>query len=385
MSHRQRAVGLAAALIAALVAALLLLGGDDDAARAAEAPGAAPAPATGAASAAGAATMAIEVERGPSLDLSAEKIERVLEDYKRDAIYPHWSRPLEPGDAYKLRWNQAITSDLDMDDRPGHETLYRFDADRAHVGFGEAYTSWIEVWQKGDRTRRVPITIHAASVHAVTGAAQGKVLDLAYRDDGQGGDEVAGDRIYTNRFVPSDHEELRAAQMVHVQANVEAEGGATRVMTRDFTYTPRPTVEIERVTDAIVGGHLAVTLHLEVFEPGTYTIEANCFAADGETPIAYVREFFQLGAGAQTATLRFFGKIFHDQGIDGPYVIRDVRGFLRFFDSDELNLWFMYGRDHVTARYLRSQLDPAEWDDEEKRERIKGYEQLLDEARRGGR
>jgi hypothetical protein len=159
--------------------------------------------------------------------------------------------------SYKLRWNEPVEDLLPMDDRPGQETIYRFHADRAHVGHGEPLTSWIEVWHQGARDERLPVTIRAASVHAVSGAEQGKILDLVYRDDGQGGDAVAGDRIYTNRFVPSEHEELRVARLVHIQADVEA-AGATRVMVRDFTYTPRPVLESDAVSDAIVEGHLAI-------------------------------------------------------------------------------------------------------------------------------
>lgn len=327
----------------------------------------------------------ISVERPPSLDMTPEKIQRVLDDYKRNAIYPHWSRALEPVDTFKLNWNEAITSDLEMDDTPGRELVYRFDADRSLAAFGEPYTSWIEVWHKGERNRRVPLKIHAATVNTVSGSEQGRIMNLEYRDDGKNGDAKAGDFIYTNRFVPSSLQELRTSKQVHIQANVEAEGGATRVMTRDFGYTPRPPLEVERVTDAIVNGHLEVTLHVEVFEPGTYTIEANCMASDGETPIAYMREFYKLAAGKQKATLRFFGKIFHDKGFDGPYVIKDIRGFLRFFDTDEAPLWFSWENNHRTAAYNRAKLDAAEWDDEEKRQRIKGYEELLDEAVRAQR
>jgi hypothetical protein len=381
VQHRQRAV--VAAIAVAVLAALLVIGqrrrGDDDARAAGRDDGARAD--TASTTAARRGQPIIRVDGPPETDLSPEKIQRVLDDYRRDAIYPHWSRPLEPEDEYKLHWNRAITSDLDMDERPGHETLYRFDADRTHVGYAEAFTSWIEVFRKGERSKRVPIRIHAASVNAVGGDEQGKMIDLVYRDDGTGGDAVAGDLVYTNRFVPSEHEELRTSRLVQIQANVEAEGGATRAIVREFTYAPRPTLEVERVTDAIVDGHLAVTLHVEVFEAGTYTVEANCFAADGTTPIAYVREFAQLAAGKQQVTVKFFGKIFHDKGFDGPYVIRDVRGFLRFLDSGEMPIWFMWPHEHRTAPYPRAQLDPDEWDDPEKRARIQGYEELLEQAK----
>lgn len=376
MQHRKRAVALAVLVVAALIAVVLWHGHDDGAAPSHSQPAQQTA-VTPSGGESNVTPTTIRVDKPPELDMSPDKIRRVLEDYKRDAIYPSWSRPLDPADTYKLKWNAALTSDLEMDDRPGQETLYRFDADRGYVMFGEAYTSWIEVWHKGERNHRVPLKIQAN----IVGVEQTRNMTLDYHDDGKDGDVKAGDLVYTNRFVPSSYDELKVARQVHIQAAVEAEGGATRLMTRDFVYTPRPPLEVESVTDAVVGGHLGVTLHVEVFEPGTYTLEANCFASDGETPISYVRQFFKLSAGKQTATLTFFGKIFHDKAVDGPYVIKDVRGFLRFLDTDENNLWFFWPQEHRTAAYSRSQFAPGEWDDQEKRDRIKGYEELLEQSK----
>src|SRR5262249_9185178 len=95
---------------------------------------------------------------------SEERLKRNLDEYKKVAVYPPWSRPFNDGTKYLLRWNKPSTSELPMSEKPGGETTYHFDADRAHVAYGEAITSWIEVWKSGDATARVPITVEDAWV-----------------------------------------------------------------------------------------------------------------------------------------------------------------------------------------------------------------------------
>lgn len=312
---------------------------------------------------------------------SAERLRHILDEYRRMAVYPHWSRPHDAGTAYKLAYNKAIVSDLPMSDAPGSETTYRFSADRAHVAFGEAFTSWIEVWRTGDETRRIPAVIHEAWVMSVSGEAQGRTVKLVYRDDGADGDEIAGDLRYTNRFVPAQHEELRQGRLVHIVADVEA-GGVRKPLMRDFTYTPRPVLEIVGVSDAVEDGSLVVTLDVEVHEPGLHTLEANLLAEDGR-PLAYTDVSFPLEVGRTSVKLPFFGKIFHDLGVDGPYLARDFRGLVRK-DHGEANLFWEDPRQHTTRPWRRSDLSPEEWQSPEKDEKIRGLEQLLEEAEAGG-
>jgi hypothetical protein len=301
--------------------------------------------------------------------LSQAHFAEVLAQYRKDAVYPPGSRPLDEGARYKLTWNDAIVSELPFTS----QLSYHYAADRHHVTFGEPLTSWIEVWQRGEETKRVPLTVRSAWVMVTSGPGQGRTIELAYHDDGKDGDAVAGDLRYTNRFVPAEHEELKVSHPVQLYADVVA-AGVEKPMIRDFTYAPRPVLEVTGVHDALVGGSLAVTVDCHVFEDGLYTFEANAVAVENDAPIAYVDQSFPLRAGPQHVVLTFFGRVFHDRGLSGPYVIRDLHGFHRFIDGEEGNVWWTYEKAHRTAAYDVAAFSDAEWEAPEKTEKIRRLE-----------
>jgi hypothetical protein len=363
--QRRQSVAVAAAALGLVLALWAMRGRSSSAARAAEL--AVDAPATAVANAPPSAPSAPSA-RAPVV-LSQAHFAEVLAQYRHDAVYPPGSRPLDEGARYKLHWNDAIVSEL-----PFTSALsYHYAADRHHVTHGEALTSWIEVWQRGDETKRVPLTVRSAWVMTTSGALAGRTLELVYHDDGRDGDAVAGDLRYTNRFVPAEHEELQVSREVQLYADVVA-AGVERPMIHDFTYAPRAVLEVLGVHDAVVDGSLVVTVDSDVLEDGLYTFEANATAAPTDEPIAYVDQSFPLHAGRQQVRLVFFGRVFRDRGLSGPYTIRDLRGFRRFVDGAEANIWWSYAGVHTTAAYDVAQLSDAEWDAPEKREKVRRLE-----------
>jgi uncharacterized protein DUF4784 len=312
-----------------------------------------------------------------------ERLRRNLDEYKKVAVYPPWSRAFDRGTRQLLQWNKPSTVDLPMDDRPGRETTYHFDADRAHVAYGEAITSWIEVWKQGNPQERLPVTVENASVMATSGPHSGRTLELRYHDDGQDGDAVAGDLRYTNRFVPSSVPELKQSLQVHLMATVSCCDGVRRAFMRDFTYAPRQPLQIVGVGDGIRDGSLAISLAVDVVEAGVYAFEANLVSGDGMLPIGYSHMNYTLAPGRQSVDLMFFGRMFAQVGVDGPYQVRDIRGQLLFLDGSEQNLWFTYPTPYLTRAYRRSDFSAAEWDGPEKREKIAIMQKLIGDTASG--
>lgn len=286
-------------------------------------------------------------------------------------MYPPWSRPHDEGTAYKLAWNEPVISDLPFFESGDRVLRFRFASDRAHVGFGDALTSWIEVWEASAPERRLAANITQAWVMSNAGGRQGRTVPLRYADDGE--------HRYSNRFVPSEHDELADAQQVRIMAEVEVDG-ERRMITRDFTYTPRPVLEVLAIRDAVRDGSLVITLDVEVFEPGIHTIEANALSGDGEIPIAYVDASSTLAVGKTSVDLVFFGKVFRELAIDGPYLIDDLRGFRRDLDGGE-NLYWSDSRSHTTRPYPRTDFSDQPWDSDEKREKIRAFEDLIEQTR----
>jgi hypothetical protein len=333
----------------------------------------------GRAATAGAPAAPLLTMGGPTED----RLKRNLDEYKKVAVYPPWSRPFDEGTKYLLDWNKPSTADLPMSDKPGGETSYHFDADRAHVSYGEAITSWIEVWKSGDPGQRVPITVEDAWVMGDVGPKTGRLVRLSYHDDGQDGDEVAGDGRYTNRLVPSALPQLKQAAQVHLSATVSCCDGVRRMFVREFTYAPRKPLEVLGLSDRVRAGSLAVTLDVNVVERGTYDFEANLMSADGARPIGYSQMNYTLSPGRQTVDLVFFGRMFGEAGVDGPYLVRDVRGLLLSLDGGEHNIPFTYDGTYLTKAWRRADFSPAEWDAPEKREKIAAIERLIAQTAAG--
>jgi hypothetical protein len=315
---------------------------------------------------------------GPTED----RLRRNLDEYKKVSVYPPWSRPFDDGTKYLLAWNKPATSDLPMDDTPGKETTYHFDADRANVAYGQAITSWIEVWKNGDPQKKLPIDVEDAWVMGDVGPKTGRLVKLSYHDDGQDGDEVAGDGRYSNRFVPSQLPQLKQASQVHLSATVSVDG-VRRQFVREFTYAPRKVVEILGLSDAARSGSLVVTLDVNVNDRGTYDFEANLMSGDGSTPLGYTQMNYTLSPGRQTVDLVFFGRMFQERSADGPYLVRDVRGLLLSLDGGEHNIPFQYDTPYLTKPWRHSEFSASPWDAQEKRDKIAAMEQVIADTAAG--
>lgn len=75
------------------------------------------------------------------------------------------------------------------------------------------------------------------------------------------------------------------------------------------------------------GSDLALLFDARVDRPGTYWAWAELWGGpDGATPIAFARERFErLGSGLRPLSLVFGGAVIRDAGLDGPFVVRNVR------------------------------------------------------------
>jgi hypothetical protein len=312
--------------------------------------------------------------------LSSQALREALAAYERDSVYPPSShRWTEAKAGEREPWNRPFPIEHLFDDRTGQETIVRLAADRHHVEFGHALTSTIDVAPAARRGERMPITIHSAIVEAAGSGRTG--ITLTYRDDGEGGDVIAGDRIYTNRFVPSEHTNLSAAKAARLQIGIEA-GGVSRLANLDFSYTPRPLLELSNVTTDARDGALVISLALDVFEPGAYRFDADVFAADGRTPIGWITHPWQeLAAGRARVDLSLFGKVLRDRGIAGPYVIANLRAERRADDADVEMTW-ADPRTFGTAAFPLDAFSPEPWNGEERAVALAAIQRAIAEQER---
>lgn len=145
-------------------------------------------------------------------------------------------------------------------------------------------------------------------------------IEAAMRDDGQGGDEVAGDRRYTASVSPGP----KLLGRVLAEGVVELTGAGVRRIPQSLIYTSGPRARLTgRWRDEPKDGHLYLSAEVAVEAAGTFSLMAQ-LVGPARQPIALVRAMDALGPGTHWMTLRVWGKALHDAEIDGPYEVRNV-------------------------------------------------------------
>jgi len=145
-------------------------------------------------------------------------------------------------------------------------------------------------------------------------------IEAAMRDDGRGGDEVAGDHRYTASFQPG----AKLLGRVQAEGIVELAKAGVRRIPQSLIYTNGPRAHLTgRWRDEPKDGHLVLSPEIAVEAAGTFTVMAQLVGPTRQ-PIALIRATEQLDAGTHWMTLRVWGKAIHDAEIDGPYEVRNV-------------------------------------------------------------
>ncbi|MBI3394311.1 MAG: hypothetical protein HY042_00595 [Spirochaetia bacterium] len=146
---------------------------------------------------------------------------------------------------------------------------------------------------------------------------------VGYGDDGANGDEKAGDLTYTFLIRPTGQD--WGDMYLEVDMNVK---GLRHNQRTSWYSTPQVPAEFRsNFRDQIKDGHLVVSVPVQVFKKGYYHLAANLQESGSDMRFIASSTFEgDLEAGAQTVDFEFFGKIIRDSGIDGPYIVRDVRG-----------------------------------------------------------
>lgn len=165
-----------------------------------------------------------------------------------------------------------------------------------------------------------------------------------------------------------------------------------QLKTHFFSSPQAPAKFTGKFQERLEKGSLIVATELQVRLAGSYRIEANLIADNGE-PIATARADARLSGGTQWVDLQFFGKILRDRRIAGPYKVNGLRGQQMNLpiNPDDLTLppeqvekmlamtqqtepikrgiipWI---GEYRTEKYQLNQFSDAEYDSDFKRERL---------------
>jgi hypothetical protein len=167
--------------------------------------------------------------------------------------------------------------------------------------------------------KRIDAALPRARIRPFDAADEGWI-EAAMRDDGRGGDEVAGDHRYTASFQPGP----KLLGRVLAEGVVELAKAGVRRVPQVLIYTNGPRAHLTgRWRDEQKDGHLYLSAEVAVEDAGTFTVMAQLVGPTRQ-PIALVRATEQLDAGTPWMTLRVWGKAIGDAEIDGPYEVRNV-------------------------------------------------------------
>jgi hypothetical protein len=206
--------------------------------------------------------------------------------------------------------------------------------------------------------RRQPLNNPHVRVRALDDASR-PWIEAPVKDDGSGADEQAGDRQYTATLQPNREQKKQLLGRVLVEGSVDVPGVGTRTIPSGLIYTLGPRAKLTgRWNDSMRNGSLALEAELEVEEPGLFTLMAQVFGPHLE-PIAWVKQTQQLGAGRGTMTLEVFGKVLHDLGVDGPYLVRQVLLSRDHENSSDYEPGVTLEEAHQTKPYRAREFSPA--------------------------
>jgi hypothetical protein len=236
------------------------------------------------------------------------------DDYRRRARYPRSSHPLAP-DEDPIARDRDVTPITEHGPNGRDPSLTVFPA---LPGFEDpepvVLLAYLSIGDERIAAREMTGT--------VTTEALEPLGEVTYHDDGVGGDQEAGDGLYTTVFVPPPGDALAESFLVKVHA--VALGDVERFAATSFLYS-RPRARLTgRFRDAAVDGSLHVEAEVEVLAIGRFHLEASLADATGGRQLAWAQSAAELPPGVHWMPLDYYGLILREADVGGPYLLRRV-------------------------------------------------------------
>jgi hypothetical protein len=237
------------------------------------------------------------------------------DDYRHRARFPASSQPIAD-DVDPIVRDREVTKGHSFGPEGQHPTLIVYPA-RTSFEAPQPVVLHAYLVDDGDR---VPADVIAGEVRDQDGAS---LAALQFRDDGLAGDAEADDLIFTAVLAPQPEEVLALKGSRLVLARAETFDGAARIATTGFLYSVPLARLTGRYRDRVRDGNLEVAAEVAVAEAGQFHLEATLAASDG-TPLAWAQYAVALDPGLSWIPLTYWGLIFHEAQVPGPYVLRSV-------------------------------------------------------------
>jgi hypothetical protein len=214
------------------------------------------------------------------------------------------------------------------------------------------------------------------SVKGEVGKWEGGVFEVigtvVYRDDGQAPDERAGDGVYAARFIMPEARVPDLADSFNVRIEVVMANGEVQLADDGFQYTNPHARLTGRYRDAVRKGSLVISAEIEVWKKGRFHLAGTIASQDGE-PIGEAQTAAELGPGRHWLHLHFYGLMFHDRKVAGPYRLASL--ILRTVTRMPGEIGVPVLDTHVTRAYRLDQMTTKSFDEPNLLETIRRMEE----------
>ena len=242
--------------------------------------------------------------------------EETARDYRKQARYPEFSKVLEADAIDPIRAkrlpNVVTARAPEGNDGPALSVW------PAKVSF--QYPESVVLYAALDGVVVPKVRGLGAEVVNEAGEVVGKMV---FFDDGVGPDALAGDGTYTGEFsFPAEYSpDLAESFMVKFSASLG--DGDVRYATGGFLYS-RPAAKLTgRYRDFVIDGNLVVRAIVDVEKAGRFHIAGTLYTLGGE-PVGTAQNAVELEPGRQAIDLTFYGLMFHDRQVEGPFRLGTV-------------------------------------------------------------
>jgi len=281
----------------------------------------------------------------------------VLEAYRAYAHYPDFSRPLDKTmvdlldpwktsdepmplvDDPRLKNESSLRAhiaelkaagksdeDISKELQKYYEGLprYQFSANRHTLTPGDELVVTLRVFDAGGA--RLEYTVTEAVIMGDPMMTRSVLGRPDYNDSGFFPDSAANDGITTFSWkIPGEDKKYWGNLKMNVALRVRGAKDPV-VITHNFFGSPlAPAFFTGQFSERLENGSLVIEAMLDVKRECKFVLQANLYSARGE-PTHWATVNTVLEPGLRAVPFVFFGKIFHDQGIDGRFTVRDLRG-----------------------------------------------------------
>ncbi|MEN9868212.1 MAG: hypothetical protein RL748_3802 [Pseudomonadota bacterium] len=289
--------------------------------------------------------------------------------YLAGTKYPNESRPISehPDQIYP---NRPIESDHALVKKNGStdkSVKIRTSQSRVFVGAKETVVFSFTAFDAAGKQLPVFVTQAVARGLSAPGVRQAASVVLNFSDDGQQGDSVANDNIFSATLNPTATglAQFNGTIRTEVSFNV---GDSAGFVLYDIIYTPEvPATWAGGIRDAQEAGSLNFYLKANINKAGRYLVSARVDDANGK-PFALLSFNNILAPGPQEIKLPLFGKLIRDQAPAFPLTLRDVDAYLlkEDVDPDRAMMPRLIGNVHTSKKYAPASFSNTEWESEER-------------------